>query len=68
MQVQHTPHGQFSGLQLLILAENYSRFIAFFISKGTMLHTFPAKYLSDFNRWPTVFTECSEKSVCERRL
>ena len=38
-----------SGLQLLILAENSSRLMAFLISKGTMLGTFPAKYFVDFN-------------------
>ena len=68
MYVKHTLHGQFSGLQLLILAENSSRLMVFLISKGTILHTFPAKYFSDFKPQATVFTEWSEKSVCERRL
>ena len=39
--------------------------MAFLIPKGTMLHTFPAKYFSDFNPQATVFTEWSEKSVSE---
>lgn len=59
--------GYFSSFQHLILLESSSRLAAFLISKGTMFHTFPAKYFKDFKLCVTLLTECNEKYVCEQR-
>ena len=56
-------HGQCVGFQDLIFILNFSRVSEFFISKGTMFHSFGPTHLSALKRQLIVFIDLNWKSV-----